>query len=631
MKFLAILGIIAVIAATNRIIDSVRSGQTLVNAVLSSLDLITIAVPPALPLILTVGVGFSLQRLKKNMIYCINPERLNYAGRLDTMCWDKTGTITVPQLQFDGVYKYPDSTEPLNFSEQSVIVQPMSLERVMTVCHGISRSGGKLCGHSLDLESFKQTGWDLSLDHPDSIRYHGLSLNVTAIVHPRNTTHNTIYLLQRYEFDAHLQRSSVISFSPNDSTPVLFTKGSPEAMKQICTPSSIPVDYDALCNQSSIEGYYVISCAARLCSINDLQNLQNQKRSQIEVDLTFIGFLLFRNLLKSAAKETFQQLKQANIKSIIITGDNALTAIHVARQLELCQSTLLIENMKNSLVVTQIQAERDDLHSPASPSVADYIAVQEVLQVLDQHVGSELCITGSAMNLLIQEDLEYLNQLMPHIRIFARTKPSDKTWIIDWLIRNGSYVGMCGDGTNDCGALKAAHVGLALSSAEASIVAPFTSAQKRIEDIVHVVKEGRCALETSFIGFKYMTLYPLIQLMMSATMNHFGGALSNNQFLFDDMCIVTILALFTLYTKPKATLSPSRPTDNLFSLEILMSILGQLSFCVFFFGLNVGLTLLQPWFCSIRKATEFLDINFKPIDPSLGAENYPCYPYFFIT
>lgn len=64
-----------------------------------------------------------------------------------------------------------------------------------------------------------------------------------------------------------------------------------------------------------------------------------------------------------------------------------------------------------------------------------------------------------------------------------------------------------GDGGNDCGALKAAHVGIALSDAEASVVAPFTSLDKTITSVTDVLKEGRCALASAFASYKYMLMY----------------------------------------------------------------------------------------------------------------------------
>ena len=57
---------------------------------------------------------------------------------------------------------------------------------------------------------------------------------------------------------------------------------------------------------------------------------------------------------------------------------------------------------------------------------------------------------------------------------------------------------MCGDGANDCGALKTADIGISLSEAEASIAAPFTSQIQDISSVIEVLKEGRCSLTTSF-------------------------------------------------------------------------------------------------------------------------------------
>lgn len=57
---------------------------------------------------------------------------------------------------------------------------------------------------------------------------------------------------------------------------------------------------------------------------------------------------------------------------------------------------------------------------------------------------------------------------------------------------------MCGDGANDCGALKAADIGISLSDAEASIAAPFTSKVQNISCVVKLLREGRASLVTSF-------------------------------------------------------------------------------------------------------------------------------------
>ena len=57
---------------------------------------------------------------------------------------------------------------------------------------------------------------------------------------------------------------------------------------------------------------------------------------------------------------------------------------------------------------------------------------------------------------------------------------------------------MCGDGANDCGALKTANVGISLSEAEASIAAPFTSKVQNISCVVSLLKEGKVSLTTSF-------------------------------------------------------------------------------------------------------------------------------------
>jgi cation-transporting ATPase 13A2 len=73
-------------------------------------------------------------------------------------------------------------------------------------------------------------------------------------------------------------------------------------------------------------------------------------------------------------------------------------------------------------------------------------------------------------------------------QIFARMSPDEKHELVEKLQLMGYCVGFCGDGANDCGALKAADVGLSLSEAEASVAAPFTSRTMDIGCVIEVIK-----------------------------------------------------------------------------------------------------------------------------------------------
>jgi cation-transporting P-type ATPase 13A2 len=95
-------------------------------------------------------------------------------------------------------------------------------------------------------------------------------------------------------------------------------------------------------------------------------------------------------------------------------------------------------------------------------------------------------------------------QMLVKTQIFARMSPDEKNEVVERLQTLGYTVLMCGDGANDCAALKAADVGISLSEAEASVAAPFTTSTPDIGCVIELIREGRCALVTSFSCFKYM-------------------------------------------------------------------------------------------------------------------------------
>ena len=94
--------------------------------------------------------------------------------------------------------------------------------------------------------------------------------------------------------------------------------------------------------------------------------------------------------------------------------------------------------------------------------------------------------------------------------------------MIDEFVRSGVVVGMCGDGGNDCGALRTAHTGVALSEADASMVSPFTSKQKTPASVVDLLREGRGALHTSIAAYKYLIMYGLLFSVLKLSFYYYG-------------------------------------------------------------------------------------------------------------
>jgi cation-transporting P-type ATPase 13A2 len=85
-------------------------------------------------------------------------------------------------------------------------------------------------------------------------------------------------------------------------------------------------------------------------------------------------------------------------------------------------------------------------------------------------------------------------------QIFARMSPDEKHELVEKLQTLEYCVGFCGDGANDCGALKSADVGVSLSEAEASVAAPFTSRSFEISCVVQLIRYTHTIVAVLMVG-----------------------------------------------------------------------------------------------------------------------------------
>ncbi|KAI9096937.1 hypothetical protein DFS34DRAFT_128468 [Phlyctochytrium arcticum] len=208
-----------------------------------------------------------------------------------------------------------------------------------------------------------------------------------------------------------------------------------------------------------------------------------------------------------------------------------------------------------------------------------------------------LAVTGDVFQWMLEFGSDdSFNRMLAKGEIYARMSPDQKHFLVENFQELGYCTGFCGDGANDCGALKSADVGLSLSEAEASVAAPFTSTDKSIECVLRVIREGRAALVTSFSCFKYMALYSLIQFTTVSLLYSLGGNLGDFQFLAIDLALIIPIAVCMGRSGPHPRISRTQPTASLVSRKVLTSLIGQVLIQVTFQVIAFVWVRRQPWY-----------------------------------
>ncbi|KAG0368660.1 hypothetical protein BGZ54_001471 [Gamsiella multidivaricata] len=652
-RFIGILALIACAGFLISTVNFVRMGVPFRMMIVKALDLITIVVPPALPATMSIGTSFAIARLKRSNIFCISPTRVNIGGKISCMCFDKTGTLTEDGLDVLGVQcadsatgkfgEMLESADAMQNASETILEKSMPLLFAMATCHSVKSVNGELIGDPLDLKMFDFTHWVLdegglgaritniseSLQNGSKGDMGGI---VSTVVRPpggkqfnledmiaNHSTHemteaNTFLelgIIRCFEFVSSLRRMSVIVKRLHRPGMEIFVKGAPEVMTDICLKESLPLDYTERLAYYTHHGYRVIACAYKLVTNLNFVRAQRVKREQVESDLTFLGFIVFENKLKPTTAPIVATLGNARIRQVMCTGDNVLTAISVSRECGLINKVREVYTPRfisgDSMTETaQIVWENTDnermtldpITLKPSTSLSDDSTngpeFPRYSQMMNDYV---LAVTGDCFRWMVDyAPTSTLNRMLVKGQIFARMSPDEKHELVEHLQGIGYCVGFCGDGANDCGALKAADVGISLSEAEASVAAPFTSRSNDIGCVVKVIQEGRAALVTSFSCFKYMALYSIIQFTTVSFLYAFASNLGDFQFLYIDLVLILPTAVFMGRTEAYPVLSPKRPTANLVSKKVLTSLIGQILIQSLFQGAMFLIVRRQPWY-----------------------------------
>ena len=132
---------------------------------------------------------------------------------------------------------------------------------------------------------------------------------------------------------------------------------------------------------------------------------------------------------------------------------------------------------------------------------------------------------------------------------------------------------MCGDGANDCAALKQADIGLCLSQSEACIAGPFSSSADNIGAMVELMKECRAGIIDNLDLFSCMAIYCLIQYSTCVICQFYYTYPPLDQRAFWDLVFNFIFLLAVTYTKSSNRLANRKPLYKLLTCSQLVKLL----------------------------------------------------------
>ena len=594
--------------------------------------------------------------------------------------------VTDNNIDEDSTLKQPSDRDSI----------PWPTLRIMAACHALTTaniSADKSVGGSKKKkEQVQVIGDPLELAVMRETGYRVVGNNVVEPNHDTNDDGSTvdrkrIKILHRFAFSSKLKRMTVLCTEDdnNNGTVWAISKGAPETIKELLSADSIPKNYDTVAFHHMSRGRRVLAMAYRnVGTIRGLQSLKDSGRDQVECNLLFAGFLVLDCPLKPDSKSIISDLKKCGLGVVMITGDAILTAAEVARQVG-----ILRKSLTGKRAVYEIRKKDDVAASPLSttnndpltcleciplghyatsgsqqlPSVKLQRSNIDALRQMIIHHEVAFCISGDALValasaslsleqrsdtkqsqidekslLLCQSAQDILQILVPLISVFARHAPHQKEAVVAAFNAGGYRTLMCGDGTNDVGALKRAHVGISIISAphvekkqrnananiakmtiddrvptskksakskskssslrastieesfrqlrqaqdeldqvelgDASVAAPFTSRAVSIKCCKDVIQQGRCTLVTMLQIFKILGINCLVNAFVLSELFLHGVKQGDRQLTILGIAVASLF-YFVTRAEPLPSLSSIQPPASVLCSEALLSIAGQ--------------------------------------------------------
>ena len=496
----------------NRIVVTLSDTSLLFAYFLEALTLavtiIVVSVPEGLPMMITLVLSSNMKRMLKDNVLVRKLMGIETAGSLNILFTDKTGTLTKGKLEVVGVmFGNLDYYKEVKRLKSSITYYNILKKCILSNTNCVYNHDKKMWigGNSTD----------------------------KAVVNYLGENNYSVRIVKQVPFNSKNKYSYTKVLE--GSREITYYKGAPEVLLDKCK--------------------YYISFSGRsvpFVNKNRIVNIIDEyARKGIRVlmlamdegkGLTFISLLFIKDELREEVKDGIELVRKAGIKTVMITGDNKVTAMSIARDAGI------------------INSDRD------------------------------VVLTSSELNRMSDDKVK---EIIPRLSVVARALPTDKSRLVRLSQELGLVVGMTGDGVNDAPALKKCDVGFSMGSGTevAKEASDIVLLDNNFNSIVKAILYGRTIFKSirKFIIFQLTVNFCAVFLSIVGPFIGVANPVTVIQMLWVNMVMDTLAGIAFSYEAPLLEYmeEPPKKRDekilNSYMIhEIVFTSIYSFLLCIFF-------------------------------------------------
>ncbi len=428
---------------------------------LIAVSLAVAAIPEGLPAVVTISLAIGVQRMAKRNSIIRRLAAAEGLGSSTVICSDKTGTLTKNEMTVRKIFTnlkayevtgqgYEIGGKYLNESKKEFVVlnEPHFRELLNTAI---------LCNNAALTEHVGEMG--IIGDPTEACLLVAAKKAGLDYFQEKKKRQK----LDELTFDSNRKMMTAI-YDEHEAGIIAYNKGAPEMVLEKCDTILIngkSEKLDKSAREKILEKNSEFAAGGLRVLGFALRTLKGGKRAdfsieEVEQHLTFVGLMAMMDPPRQEAKDAVAVCKRAGIRVVMITGDNALTAVAIAKELG------MFDEKKDRLLQGKELEEMDEAE---------------------------------------------LDGIVEEVAVYARVSPEHKLKIVTSLQRKGEVVAMTGDGVNDAPAIKKSDIGVAMGITGTDVAkesADMVITDDNFASIVSAVEEGRIIFDNILKSVKYL-------------------------------------------------------------------------------------------------------------------------------